>query len=259
MSEIRFDIEFAGELTPGTDPKTARAQVQGLFKLSDASVAQLFSGTAMTIKRGVTGATAARLYAAFAQAGAVTRVIPVSGGQDEAQGKNGRCAPAVPLPAMGPFKESAPQRHASRGERWFHRFEQGLALALLVLISLVAVIAVIELWITLLRDLMTADSILPLDLSELFGIFGMFLVVLIAVELMASIHMYMMDKSIHVEIMLLIAITALARKVVVLDLEGKGNPGMYMLGLAALLSALIGGFYLVKRIDKSQAAQGASP
>jgi uncharacterized membrane protein (DUF373 family) len=76
----------------------------------------------------------------------------------------------------------------------------------------------------------------------------MFLIVLIAVELMASIYMYMMDKSVHVEIMLLIAITALTRKVVVLDMESKGDPASYMLGLAALLGILIGGYYLVKRL-----------
>lgn len=52
---------------------------------------------------------------------------------------------------------------------------------------------------------------------------------LIAIELMASVYMYMMDKSVHVEIMLLIAITALTRKVVVMDLESKGDPALYML------------------------------
>ena len=65
---------------------------------------------------------------------------------------------------------------------------------------------------------------------------------LIAIELMASVYMYMMDKSVHVEIMLLIAITALTRKVVVLDLESKGDPALYMLGLAALLGTLVGGY-----------------
>ncbi|NCC27611.1 MAG: hypothetical protein EOM22_05505 [Gammaproteobacteria bacterium] len=56
-----------------------------------------------------------------------------------------------------------------------------------------------------------------------------FSIVLIAIELMASVYMYMMDKSVHVEIMLLIAITALTRKVVVMDLESKGDPALYML------------------------------
>lgn len=77
---------------------------------------------------------------------------------------------------------------------------------------------------------------------------SVFSIVLIAIELMASVYMYMMDKSVHVEIMLLIAITTLTRKVVVLDLESKGDPALYMLGLAALLGTLVGGYYLVKRL-----------
>jgi uncharacterized membrane protein (DUF373 family) len=78
----------------------------------------------------------------------------------------------------------------------------------------------------------------------------MFLMVLIAIELMSSIYMYMKDKSVHVEMMLLIAITALTRKVVILDKETTG--ALEMLGIAALLGTLIGGYYLVKRQDMTE-------
>jgi uncharacterized membrane protein (DUF373 family) len=57
-----------------------------------------------------------------------------------------------------------------------------------------------------------------------------------------------MDKSVQVEMMLLIAVTALTRKVVVMGLEAKGDPAFYMLGLAMLLGVLIGGYYLMKRV-----------
>jgi uncharacterized membrane protein (DUF373 family) len=128
----------------------------------------------------------------------------------------------------------------------FHRFEKTLAAVLLFLISAVALIAVAELCFVLYTDLTSGDGFL-LGLEELFEVFGMFLIVLIAVELMASIYMYMMDKSVHVEMMLLIAVTALTRKVVVMDLEAKGDPAFYMLGLSALLGVLVGGYYLLKR------------
>jgi uncharacterized membrane protein (DUF373 family) len=98
------------------------------------------------------------------------------------------------------------------------------------------------------HDITSQKGLFLVDLGELFEIFGMFLIVLIAIELMASVYMYMMDKSVHVEIMLLIAITALTRKVVVMDLEAKGDPALYMLGLAALVGTLVGGYYLVKRL-----------
>jgi uncharacterized membrane protein (DUF373 family) len=126
----------------------------------------------------------------------------------------------------------------------FHNFERFLAAILLLLIAVVAVISVAELCFVLYKDL-TSPLGLFLGLNELFEVFGMFLVVLIAVELMSSIYMYMKDKSVHVELMLLIAITALTRKVVILDME-TSDP-MTMLGIAALLGTLIGGYYLVKR------------
>ncbi|MBK1723029.1 phosphate-starvation-inducible PsiE family protein [Thiocystis violacea] len=252
MSDIRFNIEFAGELRAGTDPKRARDDIQTLFKLSDAAVAELFSGVPVTVKRGVDSTTAARLHAAFEAAGAVVRVIPASGEPERPQWQDARRpAPAHDLPSLDPFGWSgSDHRPPSRVHRIFHWFEQTLALVLLILISVVAVEAVFELCVVLYQDLVSADGLPLLDIGQLFEVFGMFLVVLIAVELMASIYMYMMDKSVHVEIMLLIAITALTRKVVVLDVESKGDPAMYMLGLAALLATLIGGFYLIKRLDQ---------
>jgi uncharacterized membrane protein (DUF373 family) len=138
-------------------------------------------------------------------------------------------------------------------DRAFHIFEKSLAGVLLILIAGVAVIAVAELCYVLYLDL-TGDQGLFLGLDELFDVFGRFLVVLIAIELMASIYMYMKDKSVHAEMMLLIAITALTRKVVILDKET--TDAMQMLGMAALLATLIGGYYLVKRLGEQHLPSG---
>ncbi|MBK5930154.1 phosphate-starvation-inducible PsiE family protein [Halochromatium salexigens] len=251
MSATRFDLEFAGELTPGTDPGQARARVKRLFKLSDEAVAQLFSGTPVTVKRGIDSALASRLHAAFAQAGALVRIIPAGGeGLTPAPSDQHESPAPADLPGLDPFGIAKPKHRHPILHALFHYFERSLAFVLLLLIAGVSVIALIELCFILYQDLVSTDGFL-LGLNELFEVFGMFLIVLIAVELMASIYMYMVDKSVHVEMMLLIAITALARKVVVLDLEGKGDPAMYMLGMAALLATLIGGYYLMKRLDTS--------
>jgi uncharacterized membrane protein (DUF373 family) len=138
-------------------------------------------------------------------------------------------------------------------DRIFHIFEKSLAGVLLILIAGVAVIAVAELCYVLYLDL-ASDQGLFLGLDELFDVFGRFLVVLIAIELMASIYMYMKDKSVHAEMMLLIAITALTRKVVILDKET--TDAMQMLGMAALLATLIGGYYLVKRLGEQHPPSG---
>jgi uncharacterized membrane protein (DUF373 family) len=138
-------------------------------------------------------------------------------------------------------------------DRIFHIFEKSLAAVLLILIAGVAVIAVAELGYVLYLDLISGHGLF-LGLDELFDVFGRFLVVLIAIELMASIYMYMKDKSVHAEMMLLIAITALTRKVVILDKET--TDAMQMLGIAALLATLIGGYYLVKRLGEQHPPSG---
>ena len=244
MDRNRFDIQFSGDLVPGTDVLAARQRIQHAFNLSDSAVGQLFGGTPVTVRRGVDSETAARYQSAFREAGALIRIVPAA-------------SERAPQPlSLDPFGWSVQgagpnQTHArpkTLFDRLFHYFEKALAAVLLVLISIVAVIAVIELCFLLYKDFVSQKGLFLLDLNELFEVFGMFLMVLIAIELMASVYMYMMDKSVHVEIMLLIAITALTRKVVVLDLESKGDPAMYMLGLAALLGTLVGGYYLVKRL-----------
>lgn len=248
MSDICFNIEFSGELRAGVDPAKARADLKARFGLSDSVIAELFSGSPVTIKRGVDGATAARLHATFEQAGAVARVIPVHGDPAQEQRPPSHASRRTSLDKLDGF--ASPHRAHTRADRFFHWFEKTLALVLLVLISAVAVEAVVALCVALYQDLTSSGGLPLLNQDQLFEVFGMFLVVLIAVELMASIYMYMMDKSVHVEIMLLIAITALTRKVVVLDTESKGDPALYMLGLAALLATLIGGFYLIKRLER---------
>jgi uncharacterized membrane protein (DUF373 family) len=135
----------------------------------------------------------------------------------------------------------------------FHNFERFLAAILLFLIAVVAVISVAELCFVLYKDL-TSPLGLFLGLDELFEVFGMFLMVLIAIELMSSIYMYMKDKSVHVELMLLIAITALTRKVVIMD--KATSDAMTMFGMAALLGTLIGGYYLVKRSGEPRPHSG---
>lgn len=239
MSDERFDVQFNGELAPGTDPRAARRVIQTRFKLSETALEDLFDGTTKTIGRDLDLATAKRYETAFAEAGARVRTVARAASQ------------STPPLQLDPFGWSSQSPKHSAFDRFFHYFERSLAAVLLLLISIVALIAVAELCFVLYKDLTSAKGLF-LDLGELFEVFGMFLMVLIAVELMASVYMYMMDKSVHVEIMLLIAITALTRKVVVLDTESKGDPAMYMIGLAALLGTLIVGYYLVKRQQGSK-------
>ncbi len=84
-----------------------------------------------------------------------------------------------------------------------------------------------------------------LGVTELFDVFGLFLMVLIGLELMTSIHMYLDDHKIHAEMMFLVALTAVTRKIVILD-TGKTEP-MVAFGIGFLVITLAAGYYLIKK------------
>jgi hypothetical protein len=77
MAESKFDIQFAGELVPGADPRQVRERLCGLFKLTPEALGRLFSGQVVVIKRDLDAGTAARYRDAF-PSGAVLRLVPSS-------------------------------------------------------------------------------------------------------------------------------------------------------------------------------------
>ena len=84
-----------------------------------------------------------------------------------------------------------------------------------------------------------------LGVAELFDVFGLFLMVLIGLELMASIHMYLADHTIHAELMFLVALTAVTRKIVIMD-TANAKP-LFIFGVGFLILALSAGYYLLRR------------
>ncbi len=110
--------------------------------------------------------------------------------------------------------------------------------------GLVVIAALLEVCFELTRFVMDADGFL-LDLQEIFTVLGWFLVVLIALELMASVAAFLEEKVIKVEFMYVVAITAVARKIVTMD--SKEAEPLYLVGLAGVILALSIGYYLSKK------------
>ena len=83
-----------------------------------------------------------------------------------------------------------------------------------------------------------------LNIEELFPIFGFFLLILIGLELVQTIRIYHREQALKAELVLVVAMIAVARKVIVYDF--KGDP-IAVLGVAALVLALAAGYFLMKR------------
>jgi uncharacterized membrane protein (DUF373 family) len=126
----------------------------------------------------------------------------------------------------------------------FGKVERIIAIALLALMGVVVISGVLEVAWVVFHDLFQPPGLF-LGVEDLFEIFGLFLMVLIGLELMTSIEMYLSDNTIHAELMFLVALTAVARKVVILDAHAI-DP-MTVFAIAALVVALSGGYYFIKK------------
>ena len=119
-----------------------------------------------------------------------------------------------------------------------------IAIALLGLMAIVVVSATLEVAYEITVNMFEPPGFF-IGVQDLFGLFGLFMMVLIGLELMTSIQMYLDQNSIHAELMLLVAITAITRKIVVLD--ATHIDPMIMFGIGAIIIALTAGYYLVHR------------
>jgi uncharacterized membrane protein (DUF373 family) len=130
---------------------------------------------------------------------------------------------------------------------YLEKFEALITRALLVLMAGVVLLATIELAWILVQDVLTPPVVL-LEIHELLELFGLFLLVLIGIELMHSVRTYVVRQEFHVETVVAVAIIAVARKVIVL--EPKELPEGAIPGIAALVLALAVAYYVIRRSRK---------
>lgn len=123
-------------------------------------------------------------------------------------------------------------------------FELAVVGVLMVLMAAAIAFALVDVVVTIVDDL-RADGIL--DVEELLDTFGLFLIVLIGLELFETVKSYFREHIVHVECIFMVAMIAVARKVIMLEYT-KTEP-LAFAGIAALVFALAAGYYLIKRAN----------
>lgn len=127
-----------------------------------------------------------------------------------------------------------------------HKAKKWMTFIVLILMTLIVALAIVELGIILFLDIFDpTDDVLFLEIDELFQIFGFFFIILIGFELVETVEMYFKDNVIHAEVVLLVAVIAVARKVILLDLD-KYEP-LAIIGLGVIIFSLGGCYWLIKR------------
>ena len=132
-------------------------------------------------------------------------------------------------------------------QRILKQFEKYIVVTVLVLLMLAVLVATVELGVILVQQLREPPFLL-LDLKELLEVFGFFLMVLIGIELMETVRAYLEENKVHAEVVLLVAMVAVARKVIILEYEDIAAD--LLLGMSALVLSLACGYYLVKKALK---------
>lgn len=141
------------------------------------------------------------------------------------------------------------------------QFEKHVIQILMVMMAIVLALATLDLGWLIVKDLMEQPYFM-LSIEQLLDIFGLFMLVLIGLELLETVmKTYQAPGKSHYEVVLSVAIIAISRKVIILDLNE--TDGLSLLGLAAIIVALTLGYFLIKRAkscnsqpDKSRTVDG---
>ena len=128
------------------------------------------------------------------------------------------------------------------------KFEKMVYAVLMALLMLVLAASLIDLVWLLYQSLIVTTPYL-LETHELITVLGAFLLVLIGVELLDTIKAYFHENTIHVEIVVLLAIIAVARKVILLDPTGMNGFefGFELMGIGLIVVGLAAGYYFIKK------------
>jgi uncharacterized membrane protein (DUF373 family) len=121
---------------------------------------------------------------------------------------------------------------------------------LAVLMVLVIILGVADVCYVLYSRLSAPPAML-LSVSDIFKIFGAFMVVLIAIEIFINIRLYLGSSTLPIKLVIGTALMAIARKVIVLDLQN--TTPIYVFAIAAVVLALGIAYWLVGRTSQTSA------
>ena len=119
-----------------------------------------------------------------------------------------------------------------------------LVIAALILMLLISVVlGTIALGRSLMSHIMEPPFLL-LEVPVLFDAFGLFLVIVIGIELLKSMMLFLSEDRIAPDLVAEVAIIALCNKIITLDM--KDTSGDTMLGIAAMLIGLAASYFVFR-------------
>jgi uncharacterized membrane protein (DUF373 family) len=142
-------------------------------------------------------------------------------------------------------------------QSYYQRFESAVALVLTVIISCVILVALYRLGTTVIVGLVLG-ALDPLDYEVFQAVFGEILTLLIALEFNHTLQYVVVREQsiIQTKVVLLIALLAVARKFIILDI--KDVSAGHLLGLAAVTLVLGVSYWLVREREQAVSKRTAT-
>ena len=135
--------------------------------------------------------------------------------------------------------------------RLIHWLENFVAKVLSVTLSIVILIALADLIFILIDD--ATNDPQGFYNKTLIELFGSFLNILIALELLENITAYLKKHIVQLELVIITSLIAVARKIIIFDLQKYSNLDLLALGVAIV--CLAASYWLIKTVNAKNKSQ----
>lgn len=122
------------------------------------------------------------------------------------------------------------------------RFERLVNVVLMVLLCVVIALTIVDLAWLLVEDILMPPLFI-ISARDLLELFGLFMLVLIGLELLETIRRFYTEGRIELKVVFTVALIALGRKIIIL--EPEKYDGLTLIGLGVIVLALVAGYLVV--------------
>jgi len=133
MNESLYEVAFSGQIQEGAELDAVKARIGKIFKADDATIAQLFSGKRIVIKKNLSAEAADKYSMALTKAGAICELTLMSADTAPPAPADNRAATKVPSSAS-----AAPADRGTSSNQGFRKIAAISGIAVVVLAALVA-------------------------------------------------------------------------------------------------------------------------
>ncbi|CCH95312.1 conserved membrane hypothetical protein [Microcystis aeruginosa PCC 9432] len=131
--------------------------------------------------------------------------------------------------------------------RSIHLIENIVSKVLSVALIVVIIVSLYDLVVILIQDLFTTEPV-GFFSKTLIEIFGLFLNILIALELLENVTAYLRKHIVQVELVVVTALIAISRKIIIFDPKKYSKDDLIALTVGTL--ALAASYWLIRKVNR---------